>query len=340
MILDAPHPSPAPLPLSPLGLLPGLAAAGAVAAAAFTLQRLPLASAVNPAILALLLGITLRGLWGRNDGWTPGLAAGTKSLLRGAVVLLGLQVTAGQILGLGFAGLSAILLSLAACFLFTLWLGARLGVAPALTHLIAAGTSICGASAIAAANSAVRGSEDDVAYAMATVTIFGTLAVVAMPAAAAWLDLPPYLYGLWTGISIHEVAQVAAAAFQRGAESGNAGIVAKLARVVCLAPVTLILMTALSARHADAGPRRAPLPLFVAGFLLVAAVNSLGVIAPALADAGIALSRVLLAMALAALGLQTDLGRLRARGLRPLLLAAAAWLVLSGVSLLLIRFFV
>jgi uncharacterized integral membrane protein (TIGR00698 family) len=255
--------------------------------------------------------------------------------------LLGLQLTAAQVAAVGPAGMAIIVASLFACMVFTKLLGQSLGVDPKLTELIAAGTSICGASAIIATNTVTRGRDEDVAYAVACVTIFGSAAMFLYPLAGFALELSAHDYGLWSGASIHEIAQVVAAAFQRGSESGEIGTVAKLTRVMLLAPTILVLgwtATRRSARHRDAASGRPAfsMPWFVFGFLALVCVNSLVALDPALRAAVAVVANFLLAMALAAMGLGTDFRRIVAAGVRPLLLAAFASLFISGFSLTLI----
>lgn len=316
-----------------LRLLPGLMLAGGVAGLGFLLPLLTGFALFSPMILAMALGLMLGNLRPLPALFQPGLAFAMRHLLRAGIVLLGLQLTLDQVMGVGGAGFLVIAGSLAACFLFTLGLGRWLGVGRELTLLIAAGTSICGASAIAAANDVVRAPDEDVAYAMACVTLFGSLAIILYPAAAVLLDLGPRTFGLWAGASIHEIAQVVAAAYQRGAEAGDFATIAKLARVMLLAPVVLLI--GLGRR----GPRTGgtlPVPWFVLGFLALVGLNSVAPVDAGLRQGAGALSTALLAMALAAMGLEARIFRLRSRGFRPLVLGAAAFLFIAVVSLLLV----
>lgn len=168
----------------------------------------------------------------------------------------------------GSAGLGIIATTVAATFLFTTWLGRRLGVDRKLAELIAAGTSICGASAIVATNSVTRASDEDVAYAVACVTVFGSASMVLYPALETLLQLTPHAFGLWAGASVHEIAQVVAAAFHNGADSGNFGTIAKLSRVMLLAPMVLLLGIFCAGRAERGEPSKrqsAPMPWFVLG---------------------------------------------------------------------------
>ncbi|MFC3695187.1 YeiH family protein [Chenggangzhangella methanolivorans] len=319
---------------------PGLALAGGVAAAAYGLRASPVAPPVSPVILAIVIGMAAGNLFGVPAWARPGLAFAGRTLMRAAIVLLGLQLTVGQAAEVGAGGLAAIVATLVATFLFTSWAGRRLGVAPGLTQLIAAGTSICGASAVAAANAVTRAPEEDVAYAVACVTAFGSIAMFAYPMLAGPLGLDAQAYGVWTGASIHEVAQVVAAAFTHGPEAGESGVVAKLVRVMMLAPVVAALSFAALRRAGGGDAARAPFPLFVLGFVAMVALNSVASIpADVTAAAGIAATATL-TVSLAAMGMGADVSKLRSKGWRPLALGLAASLFVAGFSLALVKLFV
>ncbi|AWK87236.1 YeiH family protein [Azospirillum thermophilum] len=322
-----------------LPLVPGTAVAAALAGAAMALHGLPGLSAVSPLVLAVGLGMAVRGAAGVPDSLRPGLSFAVRPLLRLAVVLLGAQLTVGQVMGLGGAGLAVVAASLAASLWFSAWLGRRLGVEQRLARLIGAGTSICGASAVLAVNSVTRAEEEDVAYAIACVTLCGTAAMLLYPLLAGPLGLDAHGFGLWAGASIHEVAQAVATAFQDGSEAGEVGTVAKLSRVLLLAPVVIGLGLAASrtavAPAADGTVAKRPpvVPGFVAGFLLLIALNSLGLLPGWVRAAAGMVAPVLLTMALAAMGLDANPAALRAKGLRPFLLAVGASLFLALFSL-------
>lgn len=335
------QPAPAASSASWLAIGPGLLLAGTIAAAGFALRQVPGLGAFSPMILAILIGIGFHNLVGVPAAARAGVAFAMRKVLRFAIILLGLQLTVAQVLAVGFSGITVIALTLVSTFLFTTWLGRRIGVERKLAELIAAGTSICGASAVIATNTVTQAPDEDVAYAVACVTVFGSIAMFAYPLLPGLLHLDAHAYGLWTGASIHEIAQVVAAAFQGGQQAGEFGTVAKLSRVMMLAPVviTLGLMATRRARgNGDAGAQaKAPMPWFVLGFIAMVGLNSLVTI-PTDAKTGIVTATTfLLSMALAAMGLETDLRKLRAKGLRPLLLGLAAFLFIAGFSLLLVK---
>src|ERR1700690_1866750 len=223
------------------GIWPGLFLTAIVAAAAFALRQIPGVGTLSPMILAILLGIGFHNIVGTPSWAKAGVTFSLRRLLRPAIILLGLQLTITQVIEVGGRGLLIIAATLVATFAFTVWMGKLLGVERKLAQLIAAGTSICGASAVIAANTVTNAHDEDVAYAVACVTVFGSAAMFAYPLLPGLLHLDPHAFGLWTGASIHEIAQVVAAAFQDGQKAGEFGTIAKLSRVMLLAPVVITL---------------------------------------------------------------------------------------------------
>jgi uncharacterized integral membrane protein (TIGR00698 family) len=322
-----------------LTLIPGIALAGATAVTAFAARAVPGVGTFSPMILAIVIGMAFHNVIGTPARAKPGITFSLKRLLRAAIVLLGFQLTLTQVASVGGWGLLIIAATLAATFLFTVGAGRLLGVDRKLAELIAAGTSICGASAIIATNTVTDAHDEDVAYAIACVTIFGSVAMFAYPALPALLHLDAPAYGLWCGSSIHEIAQVVAASFQNGQRAGEIGTLVKLARVMLLAPVVFALSarSRFAAMHTKVATARPPLPWFVLGFIALVAVNSVVTIPDSGRKIIVTLTTFLLTVALAAMGLETDISKLYARGLRPAILGALAFLFIAAFSLLLIK---
>ncbi len=296
------------------------------------MARLSGSTLASPMVLSLILGTGVRTAVGVSASAVPGVKAASRTFIRMGIVVLGLQLSIAQLTRLGYVSVVIVVGTLLATFFWTLWLGACLRVDARLARLIAAGTSICGASAVVAANTVAGATEEDVAYAVATVSFFGTIAVFAYPVVAHVLPLTTEAYGLWAGASIHEVGQVAAAAQARTGATEIATI-AKLSRVALLAPMVLLL-GAMSARHeVGSVAAKVEFPWFLLGFLALICVSSAGLVSAAYTAESGKVAVVLLTLGLAALGLDVDLRRLRLRGWRPLLLAAAAFVFIAGTSL-------
>ncbi|WP_088633269.1 YeiH family protein [Phaeobacter sp. 22II1-1F12B] len=313
-------------------IAPGLALALVIAAIATGVQRFTNIPGLSPLVVAMVLGMLWRNTLGAIPAVAPGITFSLKKLLRGAIILLGLQLTLTQLGEVGLRGFAIVATTLLGTFLFTKAMGRILGVERKLTELIAAGTSVCGASAVIATNTVTRGSDEDVAYAIACVTVFGSLSMLLFPVIGNGLQLSSESYGLWSGAAIHEVAQAVAAAFQGGEVAGQTGTVAKLSRVILLAPLILAIGLFMS-RSGEGSTGRAPTPWFVFGFLAMVLLNSVVTLPGTLHDGLITLTGFLLTVALAAMGLETDIRKLRAKGVRPLMLGAAAWVFISITAL-------
>jgi uncharacterized integral membrane protein (TIGR00698 family) len=323
----------------PLAILPGLLLTGAFATAALLTRRIPGMATFSPMILAIVIGMAFHNLVGTPAWAKRGITFSIKRLLRLAIILLGFQLTLMQVAEVGARGVSIIVMTLIATFLFTIWAGRMLGVERKLAELIAAGTSICGASAIIATNTVTAARDEDVTYAVACVTIFGSIAMFLYPLLPGLLHLDVRAYGLWSGASIHEIAQVVAASFQSGQTAGEFGTMAKLARVMLLAPMVIALSVRSRVLQTlnPAKAVRPPLPWFVLGFIAVVAINSAIAVPGEVRDTVVMLTTLLMSMALAAMGLETDILKLRAEGLKPVLLGAVAFLFIAGFSLTLIK---
>jgi uncharacterized integral membrane protein (TIGR00698 family) len=267
----------------------------------------------------------------------PGLRIATTKLLRIGVVLLGFSLSLGAILALGAPAIALVVVTLTGTLLLTTWLGLRLGLGRPRSLLVGTGFAICGASAIAAMEDNAEADEDDVAAAIAMVTLFGTLAMVLLPLLQGPLGLSDQQYGAWAGASVHEVGQVVAAASPAGAAALAIAVVVKLTRVLLLAPVVAVVsaLRRRRLRSADEATGDLPplVPLFVLGFLGCVALRSTGIV-PASALAVIEqLQTIALAGALFGMGTGVHLPSLIRGSGATILLAGISTLVVAAVSL-------
>ncbi len=327
-------------------LLPGVLVTFGLAAGAMVVGKLPYMSAASPLMAAIVLGILVRLIFGTPEQCRPGMQFVLKRLLRLAIVLLGLQLTLDQVTAVGGTALIIVMATLIGTFVFTSWIGQSLYVDAKLVKLIAAGTSICGISAIVVSNTVIEAPDEDVAYAVATATVFGSLSVFLYPLFAVLLQLEPHSYAVWVGSSIHEIAQVIAAGFQYGEASGEFSVIVKLTRVLMLAPMVLAMAWLTTRVPAGASSyskpslaeigRNLPVPLFLLGFIGMILINSLDVVPPTEKAWAISTASFIFTASLVALGLETDVRKLKEKGFRPLMVGAAAWIFISFSSLALI----
>lgn len=305
----------------------GLAITGLGVAAAYALSSVwPVAGALT---VAVVLGVAVGSTPVLTDEHRRAVAQLTKRLLRAGVVVLGLQLAVPTVLALGPGTLAAVVLTVAVTFLGTLGLGRLIRVPRGLALLVATGFSICGASAIAAMEGVVERDDEDVATAVALVTCYGSFTLAALPLLAHALGLDAARTGSWAGISVHEVAQVVAAAGPAGAAAVGIAVVVKLSRVVLLAPVVALVGAAERGRRDTHAPL---VPLFVLGFLAMVAVRSTGLVPPFVLDIAKIASTLLLAGALFGLGCAVRLGTLLRGGGRALLLGLLSTLLVLATG--------
>lgn len=315
------------------GFAPGLLLAAAVAALAMGLARVPAlqGAGLSALTLAIVLGIALG-----NTAFpkvAPHTASGVdfarSTLLRLGIVLYGFRVTFQDIASVGWPGIAMAVVVVATVFTLGTWLGTRVFCLDRETSmLIGAGSAICGAAAVLATEPVVRAQAHKVSVAVATVVVFGTLAMFAYPWLYPRLGLDAHHYGLYVGATVHEVAQVVVAGRAVGEQAAAVAVIEKMLRVMLLAPFLMLLSLRLQSGVSGGGRLRFAPPWFAVAFIAVAALNSLQWLPPALVAALVELDTALLAMAMAALGLRTHLGAVRQAGPRPLLLAAVLFAVL------------
>jgi uncharacterized integral membrane protein (TIGR00698 family) len=317
----------------------GLAAAAVVA----TVSRLAaqwLPSGISEILLAVWLGLVIA-----SAGWLPastgtGIRFAQQHILRLGIVLLGARLSLLDVAAIGIGALGLVVVCMTAVFAFVLVVGHLANLPKRLVLLIGVGTAVCGNSAIIATAPVVKAEEREVGFAVATITLFGTLAVFVYPLLGSALQLTDATFGLWSGVAVNDTSQVVAASAAYSTAARDVATVVKLVRNTLMAP--LILLIALwwsrtAATVAGATARRGALrafPLFVLGFLGMALLRTVGIIDPASARLIDEVAKVCILVALAAVGLSTRFGLLRAVGPGPFFLGLGAGALLAVLSLL------
>jgi uncharacterized integral membrane protein (TIGR00698 family) len=326
--------------------LPGLVLAALVTIVAFTTESLiknltPVV--VSPLVVAVVIGAVLQNFGAIPNSCDQGLRFAARNLLRVGIVLLGLQLSLDQVQEVGAPGLALVFAVVAITFFGTQLLGRRLGLSNGMSLLVATGFSICGASAIAAMRPVSDADDDETTYAIALVTICGTLAIFTLPFVAQIIDFNGAQFGSWVGASVHDVAQTVATAASGDQQSQSAAIIVKLTRVMLLAPMVAGVsffrrrqMTSrinLHDQHGAAVAKLPPIiPLFVVGFLSTILLNSFVDIPQSVQGDVKWIEKSLLASALVGLGAGVDIGKLRKIGTRPLALGLISWLLIATLS--------
>ena len=313
----------------------GLGLAGALAAVGMTLAEQPWVQHVGLSALSLAV---IFGMVAGNTFFpaiAPRVAAGVDfsrtTLLRAGIVLYGFRITFQQISSVGWAGVVIDVLMVGLTFVIAVRLGTRVfGLDRETSMLIGAGSAICGAAAVVATEPVVRGQPHKVSVAVATVVVFGTLAMFAYPLAYRHLGLSEQAYGVYVGSTVHEVAHVVAAAKNVSDAAAATAVVEKMLRVMMLAPFLVLLSGNLQRRRAEAHSS-APItiPWFAVLFIVASGLNSLHVLPEVLVSHLVQIDTLLLTMAMAALGLRTHAEAVRRAGVRPVMLAASLFVFLT-----------
>lgn len=333
------------MPVRLLNGLPGLALCVIIALVAMAIEQIEIRLIGEPyleaLVIAILLGVAIRTAWTPGPRWEPGIETAAKILLEIAVVLLGAALSVGTVLALGpmlIVGIAVVVLvaiasSYALCRL--------LGLPRKMAILVACGNSICGNSAIAAVAPVIGADSDDIASSIAFTAVLGVVVVLLLPLFVPLLQLSLTQYGVLAGLTVYAVPQVLAATLPIGALSNQVGTVVKLVRVLMLGPVVFGLsLIAGRLRDGDASSKTQKqkpalhqlVPWFIVGFLLVAALRSLGLIPSNLIKPIATIAGTLTTISMAGLGLGVDLRVVAQAGLRVATAVTLSLIVLGFIS--------
>lgn len=302
-------------------ILPGLAAAVAVAVVARAVAS-GLPPAFSEVLIAVLLGIVIA-----NSGVLPGATAAglrfsVQRVLRLGIILLGARLSLGDVAQIGAGALGLVVLTMTVAFTFTFLVGRYLSLPPRLALLIGVGTAVCGNSAIVATAPVIDAEDREVGFAVATITLFGTLAVFAYPLIGHALGLSDPVFGVWSGVAVNDTSQVVAASAAYSSHARDIATVVKLVRNTLMAPLIVLIawwwarQGTVQAGEVRSGALRA-FPLFVLGFLFVALLRTVGLIDRSLLSPIDQVAGACILVALAAVGLSTRVAQLRTIGPRP-----------------------
>ncbi len=320
-----------------LTLVPGILAAVAVAAVA-RLGASFLPPALSEVLVAVLLGIVVANSGLLPASVTPGLRLAVHRILRLGIILLGARLSLGDVAQIGAGALGLVALTMTVGFAVALAGGRAARLPRRLALLIGVGTAVCGNSAIVATAPVIDAEEREVTFAVATITLFGTLAVFAYPLVGHALGLSSALFGVWSGVAVNDTSQVVAASAAYSPEARDIATVVKLVRNTLMAPL-IVLIAWWWGRYARVEGERVrssalrAFPLFVLGFLFMALLRTAGVIDRALAAQIDQAATACILVALAGVGLSTKLGHMRAIGPRPFYVGFAAAVIMAVLSL-------
>jgi len=322
--------------------LPGLGLIAAVVAVAFQINNFQ--PAISPLALCVAFGFLIANVGSWPTFATDGTALAGKKLMRIGVALLGAQVSVISLQAIGIKGVITVILVVTFTIFGILALSKLFKMSGDLGLLIGVGFGVCGATAVAAIRPQTRATQEETSYAIALISLCGTLSIFVLPFLGHVMGLSDQTFGAWAGAAVHDVGQVIATASVWSDEAVKSAIVIKLARVCLLAPIVLIL----SIRHraylkstnqsGESSVKVPLIPFFVLGFIAVALAYNLFDIPPALHDVTVLTSKVLLGAGLVALGSGVRWKSIRAIGPRPLVMGILAWIIVAGIALAAVRF--
>ena len=324
-------------------IMPGLFVVSMLAALATWISQLSILEAlrVSPLIVGILIGVAVGNGAGERlpSAWGPGITFSAKKILKLAIVLYGFRITFTEIAAVGLAGFVLDVLIVGLTLIFGVFVGTRwLGMDKGTAVMTSAGAAICGAAAVVATEPLVKAEPHKTAVAVATVVIFGTIAMFLYPMMyrTGLLPMSEEVFGIYAGATIHNVGHAIAAGEAVSTAATNTTIIVKMTRVMLLAPALLVIGWFLNRRSQDneAGSGLV-IPWFAFGFIAVAAFNSFGLLDQNVVDSIVAFDAFLLTVAMTGLGVNTVLGKFKGIGWESLKLAfiLTIWLIMGGYAL-------
>lgn len=304
----------------------------------------------SPMIIGIILGMLYANSLRNHlpETWVPGIIFCSKKILRIGIIFYGFRLTFQDVMAVGTAGIVIDAIIVTVTILGGYWLGKLMKMDRDIALLTSIGSGICGAAAVLGAESTIQTKPYKTAVAVATVVIFGTIAMFLYPVAyrSGALGLTPQEMGIFTGSTLHEVAHAVGAGNAMGGEIANVSVIVKMIRVMMLVPVLLILgwwaaasaVKSPSTTQGAAGKRKVAVPWFAIWFLVVIGFNSLNLLPAGVVDAINYIDTFLLTMAMCALGAETSIDKFKKAGAKPFILAFILFIWLLGGGYLLAKY--
>lgn len=314
---------------------PGILLAAVIAIPAWLLGKaFPI---VGSPVIGILFGMIL-AFWKRPAFFDDGVKYTSKKLLQYSIILLGFDMNLFNVFKIGSQTLILMCFTLTASFATAYIVGKLLKVDGKTATLVGVGTSICGGSAIAAAAPVIHADDEEVAHSISTIFLFNVIAAFLFPFLGHVMGMSDHSFGLWAGTAVNDTSSVVAAGYTFSNAAGNLAVIVKLTRTLMIVPVTLVL--AIYTSRKSAGNKQASnyhiakiFPWFVLGFVAASIINTF---LPMPQGVGSFLSQAgkfVIVMAMASIGLNTNMVKLVKSGGKPILLGFICWVVLSLTSL-------
>ncbi len=317
-----------------INLLPGIALVGLIAIPAWIIGKaFPI---IGSPVLGILFGMIL-AFWKRPEILSEGVKYTSKKLLQYSIILIGFDMNLYNVFKVGKQTLVLMVFTLSAAFLTAFIVGKLLKVDKNTATLIGVGSAICGGSAIAATAPVINASDEEVARSISTIFLFNVIAAFLFPFLGHILGMNDQSFGLWAGTAINDTSSVVAAGYSFSNEAGNLAVIVKLTRTLMIVPVTLVLAFYTSKK--EAGKQKGSysiikiFPWFVLGFIVASVLNTFLPMSDEISGLLSQSGKFLIVMAMAAIGLNTNIVKLIKNGAKPILLGLICWGVLALTSL-------
>jgi len=295
---------------------------------------------IGAPVFGILIGMALARMAPK---FQQGVKFTSKKILQYSIILLGFEMNLFNVLKVGSQSLFVMLFTLSAAFITAFLVGRALKLEGKMTTLIGVGTSICGGSAIAATAPVIQAKDEDVAHAISTIFLFNIIAVFIFPAMGHMLQMSDTGFGMWAGTAVNDTSSVVAAATAWSTAAGNNTALAfativKLTRTLMIVPITLVLAV-YTAKKTKAESSTATyscstiFPWFVLWFVVASIVNTFAGVPSQVSGSLVELGKFMITMAMAAIGLNTNIVKLVKNGVRPIFLGLCCWFAVAIVSI-------
>ncbi|MGW7798574.1 YeiH family protein [Staphylococcus xylosus] len=304
-----------------------------IAAISLISSKLPLLDKVGALTIAIVIAILFRHFKGYPESYRPGITFASKRLLKFAIILYGLKLNIFDVIEEGSTLLlidgGVIIVSIGLMLLLNHYIKGD----KAITLLLGIGTGVCGAAAIAAVSPILKSREKDTAISIGIVALIGTLFSLAYTVIYTLFTISPEVYGVWSGVSLHEIAHVILAADFSGETALRIGLLGKLGRVFLLIPLSIVLIFVMNLKsQARNTNQRIEMPYFLIGFVLMAIFHTYVPIPQFIMQIIEPLTTICLLMAMVALGLNVSFKDLQDRAFKPLIGVIIVSMILSTIT--------
>jgi len=311
-----------------------------IALLGFLLAYLPIFNQIGQLASAILIAVLYRHFFGYPKKLKSGITFSSKKLLRLAIILYGLKLNISVVLNDGLAILFRDVLVIIFAIFFTIWIAKLLKADKMISLLVGIGTGVCGAAAIAAIAPIVKSKDEDTAISVGIIALMGTIFAISYTILRPLFPLEALDYGLWSGMSLHELAHVAIAAEPAGEDATALALLAKLGRVFLLIPLSFIFILIMNKKQKHNTSTKVELPWFLLGFIILSVLGTyvLGDIIPiseSFLNITSNITAWLLTTAMVGLGLNVSLKDLKERALKPLIA-----MTIASVSLSIFTYFI